>query len=555
MDNPPLDSRSSILDDLEKKFGSAKSKADVIHALETCEFLHKIPLPSSPTVTMEQAEKDFCRERVLLNDVAFIPDKNDLDRSRAFALTLRMVLRRLMYNKTVYNEQLYENSDTICDLLMQRACRTSAGADSFFTVQKMLCVEGTFVTQKTLIDDPPVHMDVFIAPNFDEQLSIRVKYDSNDELHSNNNSNHHISSSSAASATDDVQFDGNPILYSANSLLPPSHPPPGDDEDNNHHLFIQHALCARIQVSNSFAIYDVACMDFLGDTLNYGDQHRYNGGDNNSNNNNNGMEEPKPWLEVETVVVDESNFFTGRNWRKLHIIVTCVDTGETYCSGTDEILDYDDAILLMDQYSHNNNNNNNNGSHSDHYNSTNDLAVSPSFYYYQQKQITTPEKRTVISELTSWFRFSQSKQSSHSSSYYQRQGINRPSSYDKQGRHHSGGSGNGNGSANSGGGVGSNRGSNGIGGKYKNKAYAIHHPPSSSTARNSNRTTISFSLGVPSSTGSSTVMLSGNNNSNTTTNYKNTNHNGKGPYLKGDNNNHRDISMDDDDDDDQDDDV
>lgn len=158
----------SILEELDLKFGSAKNKQQIIHALEHSTILHRIPLPA-PNVTTEQAQKDFRRERVLLNDVPFIPDKFDTDRCHAFSFTLQVLLERMMRQTQIYNQDLYSSSAVITDLIMQRACRTSAGADSFFTVQKLLCVEGTFVTQRAFLIDPPIKIDVFIAdPEPDE---------------------------------------------------------------------------------------------------------------------------------------------------------------------------------------------------------------------------------------------------------------------------------------------------------------------------------------------------------------------------------------------------
>eukprot|EP01031_Cornospumella_fuschlensis_P048974 gene48974-59956_t len=156
-------SSSAIEEYIGTKFGADKTKAEILHTLDCCTILHRIPLPA-PTVSIEQAQKDFRRERILLNDVAFVPDKDDVERSVAFSRTLKVLLQRLMRNRAVYNSQQYSGADAIADLLLQRACRTSAGSDSFFTIQKMFCVEDTIVTQNTTItDDPPIHIDVFLS--------------------------------------------------------------------------------------------------------------------------------------------------------------------------------------------------------------------------------------------------------------------------------------------------------------------------------------------------------------------------------------------------------
>jgi hypothetical protein len=94
-------------------------------------------------VTTEQANKDFKRECVLLNDVPFIPDQDDPDRCHAFSFTMELLLERMVHNRSrVCDKCLYPSFIELTDVVMQRACRTSAGADSFFTIQKLLVIEG-----------------------------------------------------------------------------------------------------------------------------------------------------------------------------------------------------------------------------------------------------------------------------------------------------------------------------------------------------------------------------------------------------------------------------
>jgi len=45
-------------------------------------------------------------------------------------------------------------------------------------------------------------------------------------------------------------------------------------------------------------------------------------------------DDPDPWLEVEAVVVDESNFLSGQHWRRLQLVVTCPATGKVYTSAS-----------------------------------------------------------------------------------------------------------------------------------------------------------------------------------------------------------------------------
>jgi hypothetical protein len=151
-------------DDIFHLFHDAKSKDDVIHVLtKHQQLIKKIPMPC-PSVTIEQAKKDFRRERVLLNDVPYIPDQLDVSRSNGFAKSLSMLIDRI---KNRGHINCTEQED-VADLIMKRSCRTSAGADAFFTVQRLLCVDGTFVTQKTSGHDPPIRIDVFISSNCED---------------------------------------------------------------------------------------------------------------------------------------------------------------------------------------------------------------------------------------------------------------------------------------------------------------------------------------------------------------------------------------------------
>ena len=69
----------------------------------------------------------------------------------------------------------------------------------------------------------------------------------------------------------------------------------------------------RAQVMNSFAVYDMSAIEQVTGVA---------------------REDPPAWLEVEAVVVDESDFRTHRHWRKLQLIVTCPATGRVYTSAS-----------------------------------------------------------------------------------------------------------------------------------------------------------------------------------------------------------------------------
>lgn len=111
-----------LLEELEKSFSGLRTKDDVLLVLENTSLLHRIPLGQAnvDSVSTEQAKKDFCRERVLLNDVPFIPDTDDASRSQAFMSTLQVLVRRM---KIVVNDDQSYSAEKICELIMQRACR------------------------------------------------------------------------------------------------------------------------------------------------------------------------------------------------------------------------------------------------------------------------------------------------------------------------------------------------------------------------------------------------------------------------------------------------
>jgi hypothetical protein len=257
-----------------------KTKEDVILILQKHEYkLQRIPL-NAPVVTVEQASKDFKRERVLFNDVPFIPDTLDVNRSHTFALTLRRYVDILL-NKERGNDIIKSSSPTIqsssssssssttfnitsndvADIIMQKACRTSAGSDSFFMVQKLFCVSGTFVTQRTSSHDLPIKVDLF--------LSNIKNFKSNSSINNNSNINNEISNSSVITTnfsenTSDYDNEKN-INNTTISIVVDKHL---QNESNIKYLAegnesFQLCLCARTEVRNSFVVYDIDAMDHI----------------------------------------------------------------------------------------------------------------------------------------------------------------------------------------------------------------------------------------------------------------------------------------------------
>ena len=135
--------------------GDRESVIEFVRSNKAC--LRGILL-SDPVVAVEQARKDFQRERVLLNDVPFVPSKTHVFKNYAFASTsLRLVEKLLVIQP---DASLKEKGTEICDLVLRRACRTGAGADSIFMVQSFFCVEGTFAKHCSSSTDPPIRISL-----------------------------------------------------------------------------------------------------------------------------------------------------------------------------------------------------------------------------------------------------------------------------------------------------------------------------------------------------------------------------------------------------------
>jgi len=176
---------------IESKFEGCTTKEQVVKRIIRYQNeLLFVPL-TLPSVSSAQLSKDFQRERVLLNGVAFIPDRQDTYRNNSFVATLNMLISRLVAREGMHcitpvrevnasssstgvvvpHEPGPVNShppahvptiDSITNIILQRASRTGCGSDSFFMVQKLFCIEGTFVTQRVEATDEPIKVHVFI---------------------------------------------------------------------------------------------------------------------------------------------------------------------------------------------------------------------------------------------------------------------------------------------------------------------------------------------------------------------------------------------------------
>ena len=269
---------------LQEVFSGLTTKDEVMRKItEHFQVLSNIPLPE-PITPYEQAHKDFRRERILFNEVPFVPDTTDLNRMHAFSHTITEFISRICGDKpkrgvtktttggykggpssTMHDHTSDNPSATVLDTIFRRACRTSAGVDSFFMVQKLLAVEGTLVTQKPVVCDPPIRIDVFIIPSLEGR-------DDDD----------------AGSTEVDSEYSDQRSGGRSSSRWP---------------------LGCRVEVHNFFAVYNTEAMDGIT-----GDSEK----------------DPPPWLEVETIVIDETNFLTAGHQRKLQLIVYCPETDKFY---------------------------------------------------------------------------------------------------------------------------------------------------------------------------------------------------------------------------------
>lgn len=339
------------------------SKKDVMKALsEHVKSLISIRL-AQPMTLIPQAMKDFRRERVLFNEIPFIPDKTHSHRNIAFALTLKEYMQRMrrvhrgcdrsratggtgmdrdrkgewegppsaakgsagyvMPETTESDNAVPQDIDGLLDLsgmssediILQRACRTSAGADSFFMVQRLFAtVRGTFVTQRTNIlgfvpfvnGEPPVVVDVYLQAVGQEVAELSIALHLSEEL-----SDEGLGSGLGEGLEEKKRVATGASSKDSTSLNTSTN---GNDTPNVGNICAEaeqaeHELIARIKVSNSFAIYDEDIIDLIA-----GEPET----------------DPPPWLELETSIIDMMNFRTGEQRRILEVQVYCPETGEYF---------------------------------------------------------------------------------------------------------------------------------------------------------------------------------------------------------------------------------
>lgn len=139
----------------EFEFHKARQKEELVRILAKSFTEDDLIILDDPLdITVEQTRKDFRRERVLLNDIAFIPHREHSYRNDAFENTLSQLC-------SLHGE----DCDYMKDAVMKAACRTGTGADAYFVVQKLVNVEDLLLVQRSCNDDPPVVLDVFADKN------------------------------------------------------------------------------------------------------------------------------------------------------------------------------------------------------------------------------------------------------------------------------------------------------------------------------------------------------------------------------------------------------
>lgn len=105
---------------------------------------------NTPMIPLNQCIKDCKRERMILNDVPFIPHHDYSFRNYGFVETLD----RLCTNLGCTDSRAK-------DIILRSACRTGSGADAYFVIQSLFTTSDTVVAQRACDDDPPVKVEVF----------------------------------------------------------------------------------------------------------------------------------------------------------------------------------------------------------------------------------------------------------------------------------------------------------------------------------------------------------------------------------------------------------
>lgn len=110
-----------------------------------------------PSVSVAQAKKDFRRQSVLLNGVSFIPELNSTNNNDLFSSALYNICHMLLRASPLPDSKPTE----IAEEVMQRSCRSSTGADSFFAVHQLFSIQDTIVMQHEDEERPTIEITLF----------------------------------------------------------------------------------------------------------------------------------------------------------------------------------------------------------------------------------------------------------------------------------------------------------------------------------------------------------------------------------------------------------
>lgn len=317
--------------------GATRTKQSILEMLE--QRPHELfdqnsymDLASTDNISVEQAFKDFRREKILFNGVPFIPQgEADDDASNTFVYSLFNFVDRMIRidpscatvddqfmsplspsntpvsscriqpirpsSSSLFNDEALEalselsiNSPTspsstasssangsrsadlaqilkdrrnkaeiLSSTILRNACRTGAGADSFFNTQRIFVLDGTFLTHKSGSHEGNGDID---AP-----VKIDVVL---------------VPCNGGSSSDNDTDLASLSSNYSTMESKP------------------QHSLVAIAEIWNSFTLFDMSSMDSAEQ------------GDDSS---------MVPWLEIDTIIIDETNLRTKERSRKMDIVV------------------------------------------------------------------------------------------------------------------------------------------------------------------------------------------------------------------------------------------
>lgn len=113
----------------------------------------------SPSTSVAQAKKDFRRQKILLNGVAFTPELNSASNNDLFCSTLYNICSALTRMCPLPDVR----SADIAESVMQYSCRSSTGADSFFAVHQLFSIQDTIVMQHEREGQATIEISLFQA--------------------------------------------------------------------------------------------------------------------------------------------------------------------------------------------------------------------------------------------------------------------------------------------------------------------------------------------------------------------------------------------------------